>query len=178
MTVAAAQSTPIQPKYKSLSWTLKIESDAVKVPDIKPDRPLDVVGTFDASFDVPCNTEQTFSYASAAMKQPTLVLVIRLDQATPKDAKPLYVTINGKPRELGMVKQAGVLTCLGTFPDLEVPADSSFKVKNLNGFALKISISVALGVKKSSLNKPTQVTSPAGEEGGDESGDDEGDDEA
>lgn len=154
-TIAVPAAIPLVPTYKTLTWTLKVEGDVFKVPDIKSPAGIKVAGSFDVSMKigkaadpcVPTAVEAPLNSVIPAGNR-IVALVIKLDPATPKETRSIWIddkknTKVGIGRELGLDATRAAIVYFLKFPTVAVP-DHLWLLSD-NASDITITISVAFG---------------------------------
>ncbi len=140
-------------KYQQISWTLKVEGDVFKVPELKS-KGINVAGSFQAALIVKQATSKSTASqttinledALPSKEYRVIAAILKLEDSTPKEMTPLKVpTPSGAPRELGMETGKNPLVYFLQIPGFQT--QSQLVVSNENLFDVKLSLSLAYGPK-------------------------------
>lgn len=167
VTVPSSKPTPKasapSPTYKQLSWTLKFEGDAFKVPDVKSDSHSSI--SIKGSYDLPvvaaagghCAPHETvIDLSDVPQDHPIVVLILKVDPSSSKDVvSPLEVVVkdaggNAKPptRWLSGDPSKPPIVFSNVVKDqLPFPSGWSVVVKNENPKSINLLVQVAYGPK-------------------------------
>jgi hypothetical protein len=159
---------PINPQYKRVNWTLKIENSDVKLPDFKGW--VEVAGSFSAPVSIPAASDFPPDPTVIRLGPPgvpagfrVVAITLTVDQAAPlpKDAKPLriYTSKNdaneNEPgiqlrapnpyRELGPDQARASVGYFIAASGYEPPDDNTWYIINENNYEAKLTLSVSYG---------------------------------